>query len=86
MYNYGECAVCSTNLEEKNIQQDFWIKGQLVVIDNVPAGVRPQCGEKVVNAEVGEHIADLLKDRKSIEKAPTISVPLLKYELETGVI
>ncbi len=48
MYNYGECAVCSTSLEEKNIQQDFWVKGRLVVIENVPAGVCPQCGEKIV--------------------------------------
>ncbi|MCL0060622.1 YgiT-type zinc finger protein [Dehalococcoidia bacterium] len=86
MYNYGECEICNTPLQERNIQQDFWIKGRLVVIENAPAGVCPKCGEKVVNAQVGEHIAVLLKDSKRIDMAPTISVPLIKYEVETSVV
>jgi HTH-type transcriptional regulator/antitoxin MqsA len=86
MYDYGKCETCDTPLEEKNIQQDFWIKEKLVVIEKVPAGVCPQCGEKVVNAEVGEHIAVLLKDSNRINKAPTISVPLIKYEAETVAV
>jgi YgiT-type zinc finger domain-containing protein len=84
MYNYGKCEICDTPLEEKSIQQDFWIKDNLVVIEKVPAGVCPQCGEKVVKAEVGEHIAELLKDSNRISKAPTISVPLIKYEAESA--
>ena len=42
MYDYGKCETCDTPLEEKNIQQDFWIKDKLVVIEKVPAGVCPQ--------------------------------------------
>lgn len=72
MYNYGECEICNTPLHERNIQQDFWIKGKLVVIKDVPSGVCPQCGEKVVNAEAGEHIDKILRDSKCIKKAPTI--------------
>lgn len=79
MYNYGECEICNTSLEQKNIQQDFWIKDKLVVVERIPAGVCPQCGEKVVNAKVGEHIAELLKNSNRINKAPTISVPLVRY-------
>ncbi|WP_176236803.1 YgiT-type zinc finger protein [Candidatus Hakubella thermalkaliphila] len=77
--------MCNTPLEERNIQQSFWIKDKWVVIENVPVGVCPQCGEKVVTAEVGEYIAELLKDSKRIDKAPFISVPLIKYEGATGV-
>jgi len=84
MYNYGECEICNTPLLGGNIQQGFWIKDKLVVIESVPAGVCPRCGEKVVSAEVGEHIAELLKDSKRMDKAPTISVPLIKYEVATG--
>ena len=83
MYDYGKCEICNTPLEEKNIQQDFWIKDKLIVVEKVPAGVCPQCGEKVVNGEVGEHIAELLKDNNRIDQAPTISVPLINYEEET---
>ena len=86
MYNYGKCDVCNTLLKEKNIHQDFWIKGTLIVIERVPAGVCPQCGERVVNAEVGERIAELLQDSSRIKKAPTISVPLIRYEVETVAV
>ena len=82
----GKNVICNTPLQERNIQQDFWLKDKLVVIENVPAGVCPRCGEKVVNAEVGEHIAELLKDSKRIDKSPTISVPLIKYKVATGVV
>jgi HTH-type transcriptional regulator/antitoxin MqsA len=85
VYDYGECEICNTPLQERNIQQGFWNKERLVVIENVPAWVCPQCGEKIVNAEVGEHIAELLKDSKRIDKAPTISVPFIKYEVTTGI-
>ena len=82
----GKNVICNTPLQERNIQQDFWLKDKLVVIENVPAGVCPRCGEKVMNAEVGEHIAELLKDSRRIDKSPTISVPLIKYKVATGVV
>jgi YgiT-type zinc finger domain-containing protein len=80
VYDYGKCHVCDAPMVEKTIQQDFWIKNKLIVIEKIPAGVCPRCGEKIVNAEVGEHIAKLVNDNKRIQKAPTISVPLIKYE------
>jgi YgiT-type zinc finger domain-containing protein len=58
-YNYGECENCDSKIVEKRIKQDFWIRGKLVVIDNVPAGVCPQCGSKVVNSETGKRLAAL---------------------------
>lgn len=85
MYNYGKCHICNTTLVEKILRQDFWIKDKLVVIEKIPTGVCPQCGEKIVNAEVGTHIAELLKDMNRISKAPTITVPIIKYE-EAAVI
>ncbi len=80
MYNYGKCDICNTLMIERIIRQDFWIKNKLVVIDNIPAGVCPQCGEKIVNAAVGKHIAQILKDKNRINKASTISVPIVHYE------
>ncbi|MCI0618399.1 YgiT-type zinc finger protein [bacterium] len=81
-YNYGECEICGTPLQEKLINQDFWIKGQLIVVENVPAGVCPRCGEKVVKADVGQSIAELIKNSERIAKAPRISVPAIKFEAE----
>jgi YgiT-type zinc finger domain-containing protein len=78
-YNYGECEICNTPLVEKLIKQDFWIKGELIVIDNILAGVCPQCGEKVVTAHIGHYIARLLKNKNIISAAPRISVPVINF-------
>ncbi|MCP4659347.1 MAG: YgiT-type zinc finger protein [bacterium] len=44
LYDYGECEICDTPLQEQRIKQDFWIQGNLIVVDNIVAGVCPQCG------------------------------------------
>ena len=77
-YNYGECEICNTKLEERVVKQDFWINGRLIVIENVPAGVCPQCGEKVVKGEVGQRIAKLLQDSKKLKAAPKIRAPVIR--------
>ena len=82
MYDYGKCDVCNTPMVERTIQQDFWIKNKLVVVENIPAGVCPQCGEKVVNADVGGHVAQILTDANRFNEAPTIAVPIVQYEEE----
>jgi YgiT-type zinc finger domain-containing protein len=64
---------------EKCIKQDFWLRGCLVVIEDVPAGVCPQCGEKVVRAAVGQQIAALVDDARRIRRARTLRVPVLRF-------
>jgi YgiT-type zinc finger domain-containing protein len=79
MYDYGECHICGERMEEKRVKQDFWIKGKLIVIEDVPAGICLKCGEKVVKADVGRWTAALLKDPKRLRKAPTMSVPVIRF-------
>ncbi|MBM4065385.1 MAG: YgiT-type zinc finger protein [Planctomycetes bacterium] len=81
-YDYGECEICNTPMEEKYIKQDFWIRGELIVVEDVPAGICPQCGEKVVKADVGRWIMKLLENTERIAKAPKISVPAIKFNRE----
>ncbi|MFL6214791.1 MAG: YgiT-type zinc finger protein [Blastocatellia bacterium] len=78
-YDYGACHVCGEQMQERQIKQDFWIKGNLVVIENVPAGVCPQCGEKVVNAPVGQQIAALLANLNRLPQEKTINVPVISF-------
>ena len=40
-YNYGECEICDIPMQDKRIKQDFWIRGELIVVEDVPAGVCP---------------------------------------------
>ena len=81
-YDYGECEICNTPMQEKYIKQDFWIRGELIVVEDVPAGVCPQCGEKVVKANIGQRITRLLENSELIAKAPRISVPTIKFDRE----
>jgi len=81
-YDYGKCEICDTPLQEKHIKQDFWIRGELIVVEDIPAGVCPQCGEKIVRADVGQWIMKLIKNSERIAKAPRISVPSIKFDAE----
>jgi YgiT-type zinc finger domain-containing protein len=77
-YNYGECEICNAKLVGKRIKQDFWIRGKLLVIDNVPAGVCPRCGAKVVRADVGKRIAEILGSPRRWSKVSVMQVPVLE--------
>ena len=78
-YDYGKCHVCGEQMEDKRINQDFWLKGKLVVIESVPTGVCPQCGEKIVKADVGRQLASLIQNLRRLPKRKTITVPVVRY-------
>lgn len=78
-YDYGKCRVCGEQMQEQRINQDFWLKGKLVVIESVPAGVCPQCGEKIVKADVGRQLATLIANLRRVHKRKTIAVPVIRY-------
>lgn len=84
MYNYGQCHICGKPMRERRINQDFWIKRKLIVIENIPAGVCPQCGEKVINAEVGEGIASLLQGSTQLRVSRKMTVPVIQFIKESA--
>jgi YgiT-type zinc finger domain-containing protein len=78
-YDYGKCHVCGEQMLEQRINQDFWLKGKLVVIESVPAGVCPQCGEKIVRADVGRQLGTLIANLRRAPNRKTIAVPVIRY-------
>jgi YgiT-type zinc finger domain-containing protein len=83
-YNYGKCHVCGEQMKEKKINQDLWVKGKLIVIESVRAGVCPQCGEKIVKADVGRQLITLIANLKRLPKRRTIAVPVVRYAKEVA--
>ena len=83
-YDYGKCHVCGEQMQQKRINQDFWLKGKLIVIESVPAGVCPQCGEKIVKADVGRQLAALIQNLRRLPKRKTITVPVVRYAKEVA--
>ena len=73
------CHNCGSPVQRRRVKQDFWIKGKLIVVENVPAAVCLQCGERRVDAATGRRVLQLLNDRQSISTAPTIPVPRVRY-------
>ncbi len=79
MYDYGDCHICGERMKERRVKQEFWIRGKLLVIEGVPAGVCPRCGERVVKAEVGRAISALIENSKRRRRARTMRVPVLRF-------
>ena len=84
MYDYGECHVCGKQMKEKRVKQDLWVRGKPILNEGVPAGVCPQCGERVVKADVGLRIAALIEDSRQLRKARTTRVPVIRFARETA--
>ncbi len=83
-YDYGKCHVCGEQMIEKRINQDFWLKGKLIVIESVPAGVCTQCGEKVARAVVGRQLATLIQNLKRMPQRKTMTVPVVRFAKEVA--
>jgi len=71
-------------MQEKRIRQGAWIRGKLIVIEDVPSGVCVQRGEKVVQADVGRAIAAVVEDSNQLRKARTITVPVIKFAADAA--
>ena len=78
-YNYGECHVCGELMLEKLVQMDFWNQGNLIVVEDVPAGVCPQCGEKIVNAKVGKELSAILENSGERDITRSLTVPVYPF-------
>ncbi len=83
IYDYGQCHICGKQMAEKQINQEFWIKGSLIVIESIPAGVCTQCGEKVVKADIGQQIGLLLTKTNKLQPARNINVPVFEFKAAT---
>lgn len=79
-YEYGNCQTCGERMTEQRVKQDFWIKGKLIVLDGVPAGVCPRCGERVVKSDVGRTVAELLTNQRRKRRSRTLNVPVILFE------
>jgi YgiT-type zinc finger domain-containing protein len=75
-HNYGDCYFCGGEVVERVIELEYRWKGRLYIIEDVPAGICQQCGEKYFTAQVSEAI-DRSVEAKEIKR--TVSVPVKKY-------
>lgn len=64
MYKYDDCSFCGGRVAERLVQKACWWGDKLLaIVDNAPAGVCEQCGERYYQAKVLKVIEDFLKKR-----------------------
>ena len=69
-----KCLVCYHDMVERKITLDLRIGEDLVVIEEVPATVCENCGERVFTPEVTRQVQAVAQERK--ERTKTILVPV----------
>lgn len=75
---YGDCSICGGQVSPKLVEKICSRQGRLTaVVQNVPAGVCTQCGERYYKAPVLKHL-DVLLDATR-RKPKYITVPIAKY-------
>lgn len=74
---YGDCGCCGGEVDEQKIRMDFWWEGKLYLIEDVPAGICQQCGEKYYTAKVSKGLDDLVRSHV-VER--TLQVPVKRFK------
>jgi YgiT-type zinc finger domain-containing protein len=68
------CVFCGAQVEPKITRVIEEIGNEIIIIENVPAGVCRQCGEKEFTPEVVRHLERICKERVGVVAERTIPV------------
>ena len=71
------CFLCKGKVIEQSTSVDFWWGDDLKIIENVPAGVCQQCGEKYFSADVYKEMERIAKGAGHAVRR--LSVEVMRY-------
>jgi len=75
---YNKCYFCKGQVTKQRVSADFRWGNELVVIEDVPAGVCEQCGEKYFGAEVYKEMERIAKIK--VRPVRQITVDVVKFK------
>lgn len=71
----SNCYICgANNWHEELVNQTFEIKGQLILVEKIPAKVCSSCGEIVFSSETAERVRLMLNGNQKPYKSIQIDV------------
>ena len=79
----GRCYFCKGKVSEKKVKVDFRWGDDLLVIEDVPAEVCQQCGEKYFSSETYKVMEQLAK--RKAKPIRHIMVEVIKFETPVAV-
>jgi HTH-type transcriptional regulator / antitoxin MqsA len=69
------CHVCGGHeATEKQVSETFYVHGETVIVEHIPAKICRQCGEVIYDLETAEHIRTLLHDPTKPTRRLTVPV------------
>ena len=76
-----KCSIegCPGEYETQSVVHTVRHRGQVVVIDHVPADVCPTCGDVLFTPDTVRRIEDVLRESSAPSSAPSRSVPLYEF-------
>ena len=78
MAEYDDCTFCDGRVQERLVTKACWWGDQLVaIVENVPAGVCDQCGERYYKAHVLKEIETMLSKKEAFR---SVKVNLVSFE------
>jgi YgiT-type zinc finger domain-containing protein len=78
MGEYDDCTFCGGRVQERLVTKACWWGDQLVaIVENVPAGVCDQCGERYYKAQVLKEIEAMLSKKEAFR---SVEVQLGSFE------
>lgn len=77
MAKYDDCSFCGGRVQERLVTKVCWWGDKLVaVVENVPAGVCDQCGERYYKAHVLKEIEAMLSEKETFR---SMRIPLASF-------
>ena len=74
----SKCYFCKGKVRQERVTVDYRWGNQLFVIENVPAGLCEQCGEKYLDSLVYRELETLVK--ADVRPMAQVTVDVLAYE------
>ncbi|MDP4198858.1 MAG: YgiT-type zinc finger protein [Bacteroidota bacterium] len=72
------CHVCGSHeADKKFVSESFGIRGETVLVEQIPATVCRQCGEIIFDLDTAEHVREMLNDHAVPSRR--ISIPVYEY-------
>lgn len=73
------CYYCGGNIEDGTTTLKKQESGKHIFIEDVPARICTQCGERYFDSRVLQEIEEMMKAGAPIDR--TINVPIMKYKV-----
>jgi len=73
----SKCDLCGGKIKHELISYTLLFEGHWIIVENVPADVCQQCGEKLFAPETVEHLQKIIWSQR--KPAKNIQTPVYEY-------